>query len=292
VTPVVLEVALNGATTKEQNAMVPRRPAEIAGDALACLEAGAAIVHTHTDQPALPPRQGAALYLEAYRPILAARPDAILYPTVAIGGSIHERYDHTVHLAEAGAIRCGVFDTGSVNLGGVADDGWPVPFDFVYANGPNDIRYMAEVCRAHRLGPSVAVFEPGFLRVVLGAWRAGVLPPGTLVKLYFSERGYLFGGDSIFGAPPIPEALEMYLAMLRGVDLPWAVAVIGGSILDSPIVETALARGGHLRVGLEDRTDATSNLDEVRRAARLVAAAGRRLATCEEAAGILGLPSR
>jgi len=43
---------------------------------------------------------------------------------------------------------------------------------------------MAEVCRARRLGPSVAVFEPGFLRVVVSAWRAGVLPPGTLVKLY------------------------------------------------------------------------------------------------------------
>jgi uncharacterized protein (DUF849 family) len=285
-------VALNGATTKEQNAMVPRAPEEIAADALACLEMGAAVVHTHTDGPALPPREGAELYLAAYRPILAARPDAILYPTVAIGGTIHERYDHTVHLAEAGAIRCGVFDTGSVNLGGSAADGWPVPLDFVYVNSPNDIRYMAEVCRAHRLGPSVAVFEPGFLRVVVSAWRAGVLPPGTLVKLYFSERGYLVGGDSIFGAPPIPEALELYLAMLRGVELPWAVAVIGGSVLDSPIAPLALARGGHLRVGLEDRTDATSNVDEVQRAARLVAAAGRRLATCGEAVDILGLPGR
>lgn len=291
-TPVILEVALNGATSKERNAMVPRAPAEIAADALVCLEAGAAIVHTHTDDPTLPPREGAARYLEAYRLILAVRPDAILYPTVSVGTTIHERYDHTIHLAEAGAIRCGVFDTGSVNLGGAAEDGWPVPFDFVYANCPTDIRYMAEVCRAHRLGPSVAVFEPGFLRVVLSAWRAGVLPPGTLVKLYFGDQGYLVGGDSVFGVPPIVEALDMYLAMLRGVDLAWAVAVIGGSVLDSPIVGPALARGGHLRVGLEDRTDAVSNVDEVRRAAEMVRAAGRRLATCAEAAEILGLPRR
>ena len=291
-TPVILEVALNGATSKAQNPMVPRASGEIAGDAIACLEAGAAIVHTHTDGPTLPPREGASLYLEAYRPVLAARPDAILYPTIAIGGSIGERYDHTVHLAEAGAIRCAPFDTGSVNLGGSAPDGWPVAMDFVYANSPNDIRYMAEVCRVQRLGPSVAVFEPGFLRVVASAWRAGALPPGTLVKLYFAERGYLFGDDSSFGAPPIPEALEMYLAMLRGIDLPWAIAVIGGSVLDSPLAPLALARGGHLRVGLEDRVDATSNVDEVQRAARLVAAAGRRLATCGEAVEMLGLPAR
>jgi len=169
-------------------------------------------------------------------------------------------------------------------------DGWPIPMDFVYTNSPNDIRFMAEVCRKHRLGPSVAVFEPGFLRVVLAAERAGALPPGTLVKLYFSAGGYLGSGEPIFGAPPIREALDLYLAMLRGSKLPWAVAVIGGSLLDSEIARLAVERGGHLRVGIEDFFTAKSNPDEVRRAGALCRQLGRPLASCAEAERILGLP--
>jgi 3-keto-5-aminohexanoate cleavage enzyme len=290
--PVVLEVALNGVTSKDQNPAVPREPAEISGDALACLEAGATIVHTHTHEPVLPPEAGARLYLAAYDPILAARPDAILYPTVAPGTGVEARYGHTRLLAEAGAIRCGALDTGSVNLGAVAKDGWPQPMDYVYTNSPNDIRAMAEVCRANRLGPSIAIFEPGFLRVVLGAHRAGVLPPGTLVKFYFSAGGFLGSGEPIFSAPPLAEALAMYLAMLGDAELPWAVAVIGGDIFETPIARMALERGGHLRVGLEDHFTAKGNVACVERAQILCEELGRPLATTAEAEEILGLPAR
>jgi 3-keto-5-aminohexanoate cleavage enzyme len=289
---VVLEVALNGVTTKEQNPAVPRLPAEIAEDALRCFDAGAAIVHTHTHEPLRSPEDGAALYLEAYRPILAKRPDAILYPTVAPGPTITHRYGHNEILAREGAIRCAALDTGSVNLGASVDDGWPMPIDFVYTNSPNDIRHMASVCQRFGLGPSVAVFEPGFLRVVLAAHRKGSLPAGTLVKLYFSAGGYLGGGEPIFGAPPIPEALDLYLAMLRGTDLPWAVAVIGGPLLETPLARTALERGGHLRVGLEDHFYAKGNVAEVEAARRLCDEVGRPLASPAEAAKILGLPER
>ena len=196
---------------------------------------GAAIVHTHTHEPALPPDAAAALYLAAYRPILDARPDAILYPTIGLGASFDERYGHHDHLAEAGAIRQGLVDPGSVNFGESAPDGRPLDVDFVYRNGPRDVAAMVERCRRHRLGPSVAIFEVGWLRAILAYDRAGLLPPGTLVKLYFMERGYLGGGAPHFGVPPIREAFDLYMAMLAGSKLPWAVAVLGGSLLDSEI---------------------------------------------------------
>ncbi|MCB1002583.1 MAG: 3-keto-5-aminohexanoate cleavage protein, partial [Acidimicrobiales bacterium] len=41
--PVIIEVAINGSTSKEQNPHVPEGPGEIAADALACFDAGAAI---------------------------------------------------------------------------------------------------------------------------------------------------------------------------------------------------------------------------------------------------------
>jgi uncharacterized protein (DUF849 family) len=289
--PVVLEVALNGITRPERNPAAPRLPAELARDAVAVLDAGAAIVHTHTHEPALPPAAAAALYLEAFRPVLAAHPAAILYPTTGIGATFDDRWGHHGPLAEAGAIRQGLVDPGSVNFGESDASGRPLELDFVYRNSPNDVRGMVEGCARLGLGPSVACFEPGFLRAILAYHRAGLLPRGALVKLYFVERGYLAGGEPHFGVPPIREAFDLYLAMLGDAALPWAVAVLGGSLLDSPLASWALEAGGHLRVGLEDHPDAKSNLDEVLRARDLCELHGRRLAPPEEAGALLDLPA-
>lgn len=290
VQPVILEVALNGATSPERNPAVPRRPQAIAEDALLCLEAGASIVHTHTDEFALPPEKAADLYLQAYRAILDVRPDAILYPTTGFGETPAERHRHHDLLAAAGAIRMGLLDPGSVNLGSIGSDGLPPEMDFVYTNGPSAIRHQIEACRRLGLGGAIAIFEPGWLRVVLACSRAGTLPPGSLVKLYFSGGGYLGSGEPMFSPPPIPEALALYRTMLGDTPLPWAVALLGGSLLDSPLAALALEAGGHLRVGLEDHPDAESNLAEVKRARALCAAHGRRLASPAEASEILGLP--
>ncbi len=291
-TPVVLEVALNGATPKERNAAVPKSPAEVADDALRCLDAGASIIHTHSDQPTLTGEAAAERYHAAYRPVLDERPDAILYPTICFdpANEPEAKVGHQRHLAKAGVIRQGILDPGSVNLGGAGADGLPMDGTFVYVNGAADIRLSTEICREYRLGPSVAIFEPGYFRVILSAHRAGTLPPGTLVKFYFSEGGYFGGGAPTYSAPPIPEALEMYLAMLGDAALPWAVAVLGGGILDTPVARMAVERGGHLRVGFEDHMDATSNVDEVEKAKALCAELGRPLATTAETEALLGLP--
>ncbi|TMB58104.1 MAG: 3-keto-5-aminohexanoate cleavage protein, partial [Deltaproteobacteria bacterium] len=84
-TPVIIEVAINGVTGKDRNPHVPCTPDEIANDALRCLAAGAAIVHNHIDGAPADGAEAAERYLAAWRPILAARPDAILYPTVGAG---------------------------------------------------------------------------------------------------------------------------------------------------------------------------------------------------------------
>ena len=47
--PVIIEAAINGATTKSQNPHVPKTAEEIAADAMACLDAGASIIHAHCD---------------------------------------------------------------------------------------------------------------------------------------------------------------------------------------------------------------------------------------------------
>ncbi|MCB0997627.1 MAG: 3-keto-5-aminohexanoate cleavage protein [Acidimicrobiales bacterium] len=291
--PLIIEVAVNGVTRKERNPAAPESPEEIAGEALACLNAGATVIHTHPSRPpgaATSVADTAEDYATAYRLVLAERPDAILYPTMSGGADIHERYDHHRILADEGLIRCGVLDPGSANLASFGADGLPTPTDFVYTNSPNDIRYMMAMCAELALGPSFAIYEPGFLRMVLGFHAGGTLAPGCLVKFYFSGGGFFASGLPTFSAPPIPEALAMYRAMMDGVDLPWAVTVLGGDLLSTPLARTAVAEGGHLRIGLEDHPSAESNMAQLQRALDLAAEVGRPVAATAEAARILGLP--
>lgn len=288
--PVIIEVAVNGVTTKQRNPRTPEAPEEVAADALVCLDAGASVVHVHCRPGGLPTADAARAYAAALEPVAKERPDAILYPTMGSGTTISERYDHHVPLAEAGTIRMGVLDPGSVNLAATAADGTPPESGYAYVNTPADIHHMMGICRDYDLGPSFAIYEPGFLRTVLAYHHAGMLPAGSLTKFYFSGQGYFGGGLPLYSAPPIPEALNLYLAMLGDTGLPWAVTMLGGSLLDTPVARMAVERGGHLRVGLEDYSNGPSNAEQVERAVALCFAVGRPVATCGQAAGILQLP--
>ncbi len=291
--PVIIEAALNGITSRSHNPHVPVTPDELAAEAIACIDAGATVVHTHSHDPTAPATVRTEEYASCYRAVLAARPGTILYPTTGIGPTVADRYAHVSMLASEGLIRATFVDPGSVNLGGTGADGLPPPIEYVYANTFADIRYAFDLSVRHQLGPSIAVFEPGFLQVVLAYHAAGALPPGTLVKLYFAAGGYLTRGRPLWGVPPIAEGLDLYLAMLADTEIPWAVAVVGGDAFASPITKLALERGGHLRVGLEDDPDASSNHELVERAAALCGDVGRPIATRAEADDLLNLaPAR
>ncbi|HVN85590.1 MAG TPA: 3-keto-5-aminohexanoate cleavage protein [Candidatus Binatia bacterium] len=294
-TPVIIEAAINGATPKARNPHVPTAPAEIAAEALRCFGAGAAIVHNHIDDFSIAGAEAAQRYLAGWRPVMRERPDAILYCTVAVGGSVDARFAHVPPLAQSGLMKMGVLDPGSVNLGAAGDDGLPGPVEFVYANGYGDIRYVVNQLAECRLGPSISIFEPGFLRTALVYHRAGKLPRGAFVKFYFGgDQGYLGGRATgvTFGLPPTVKALDAYLEMMDGCDLPWAVAVIGGDVVESGIARAALERGGHVRVGLEDYAGprTATNLELVEEVAALCRRVGREVATSAEASRLLDLP--
>ncbi|MHB8574019.1 MAG: beta-keto acid cleavage family enzyme [Dehalococcoidia bacterium] len=286
--PVIIEAALNGGTPKSRNPHVPRSVQEIVADALACIRAGAAIVHNHNDEPVIGcPVHSAAPYIEAYSQIRRAVPNAILYPTMGggtAGVSMAERYAHAEELTRAGHLRMGLVDPGSTNLGGLDADGVPAATNGVYLNTYADTRYTIDWCAVNQLGPSISIFEPGFLRLALAYHAVGKLPAGAQIKLYFG------GGSPGFGMPPTTASLGAYLAMLDGTGLPWSVAVLGGDVL-ATLGEEAVRRGGHLRVGLEDYagTRVPGNVELVNEAAALVRRLGCHPASIDEAAEVLGL---
>ena len=137
-TPVILEAAINGLTEPDRNPSVPRSPEEVTREALACVDAGATIVHNHTDDPifdGVTASHSAAPYIDAWKPVLDEHPGIFLYPTMTGGGphtTIEQRYAHIPEAAAAGALTMGIVDPGSVNLGRFESDGAPSDAETVY----------------------------------------------------------------------------------------------------------------------------------------------------------------
>jgi uncharacterized protein (DUF849 family) len=286
--PVIVEVAVNGATPRRVNPHVPRTPPEITAEALTCARLGATILHNHNDEPmfTVDGVHSAEPYLAAWRPILERHPDTLLYPTMGAGArgiSVQRRWAHVERLARIGGMT--LVDPGSVNVG-LTRDGTvpPAAADGPYQNSYADIDHMFR--RSAELGaaPSISVFEPGFLRTALTWHRAGRIPPGAIVKLYF-------GGELELGLPPTAAALDAYLELLEPSGLPWSVAVLGGDVVECGLAERAVRRGGHVRVGLEDHVGPgePSNADLLRAAVALVERLGRAPASCVETRRILGI---
>lgn len=298
--PVILEAAVNGITTAERNAAVPIQASEVTEDILACLDAGASVVHSHCALRSPDAREVAEDYAQAYRPVMRAFPDAILYPTIntVFGADVsytpENKCGHFRILGQEGLIRMALYDPGVAFIGETGMDGLPSRGG-VYANSPQDIRLVSQICSDVGLGAAVSIFEPGWLHTVRASALKGTLPKGSRVNFYFGGQSLLStsaepGLRGTCFPPPIPEALDLYLAMIEGLDLVWSVGVLGEDILETPIAAMALERGGNFRVGLEDHMDGKSNLSELERAKQLCAEMGRPVATAEQAAEMLGLP--
>ncbi|HIG71462.1 MAG TPA: 3-keto-5-aminohexanoate cleavage protein [Myxococcales bacterium] len=293
--PVIIEVALNGQTTKDVNPNAPRSSNEIAEDALRCFENGAAIVHTHIDDIMSPGKRAAELYLEHFIPVLRERPGALIYPTLGFGEDGQAKYEHVKILHEEAGLRIGFVDPGSVNLGGADATGLPVPIDYAYANTPASIRWAFDFHAELGLGPSIAIFEPGFLNHTLAYERSGHLPAGSLVKFYMGgEYGYMGAGHKglNFGLPGTPWGLDVYLTLFGDCVVPWSVGVLGGDVFDHDLARHALERGGHLHIGIEDYmgSDKPTNLELLQRAVDLCGEVGRPVATTAQTIEMLGLP--
>ena len=294
--PVIIEVALNGATRPDRNPHAPQSQSALIEDGLRCLEAGAAIVHTHAPDITIAGKDGAQQYLDHFLPIHERYPDAILYPTLVLAEDVETKTSHIEPIAQSFPLRMGFVDPGSLNLFPTDEHGVPFSSDWVYGNSPAAIEYKFALCERLGLGPGMAIFEPGFLRMALAYHAAGRMPRGAFLRFYFGGEDSYRGGqavDLLFGMPPWRSSLDLYLEMLGDAELPWSVAVLSGDLCSGEVARHALERGGHLRVGLEDYAGPRrpSNLELVEEAVALCREAGRPIASPTEAAELLRLPN-
>lgn len=274
--PVWIEAAINGPWGRERQPAIPVAMADIIAEGVAAAKAGAAIIHLHVyDEATGRQTDDWQVYARAIEGI-RARSDAIVYPTIPIAGSgyagplesVSGRYDHLDELGRRGLVEWGVLDPGSVNWTAYADIPGGRP-GFTYQNPEEHIREGMAVAARHRLHPSYAIYEPGFMRA--GAALATAYPamPVPVYRLMFSDA-------FAWGFPPRDYALAAYRALLAEV-APGAPAMVAGLGVDiRPLVAPAVAAGLHVRVGLEDAPFGTTqpNGALVEEAVALVAAAG------------------
>ena len=292
-TPVIIEAAINGMTQPARNPNVPRTPEAIIEDVRRCLDAGASIIHAHNRDIALQGKEAADDYIAAWSVLMAERPDTLWYPTLVAGNTFESKYAHLELIAAAVPTRMGVVDPGSTNIGAPGEDG--IPVGGVYANSYADIRSAFELCERLKLGPALAIYEPGFLQTTLAYHHAGRLPQGSMVKLYFGGPwGMRATGRGVtFGLSPTRNAVLAYLDMLEGTGLPWSVSVWGGDLMQTPVARAAVELGGHLHIGLEEHFDPDrkpTNAELVEEAVALCRSVGRDIATSKETAELLNLP--
>lgn len=281
--PIWIEAAINGPWGKERQPGIPVAIPDIVADGIAVVEAGAAIVHLHVyDVETGRQRDDWQLYARAIEGI-RAKVDAIVYPTIPILGSGYAgdmigsgRYTHLEELAKRGLVEWGVLDPGSCNWTTFAGIPGGEP-GFIYQNPGEHIREGMAVAHAHKIHPSYAIYEPGFTR--LGAALARAYPglPTPIYRLMFSDA-------FAWGFPPKAYALDAHLALLAE-DAPGAPVMIAGLGVDlSGLIGPAVARGVHVRAGLEDAHFgcARTNAELVGDTLKLVEAAGGRAASVAE----------
>ena len=278
-TKTIITAALTGAVTPA-GYNIPQTPQEIADDAYECWKHGAAIVHLHMRADDGKGAMDRDKFEETVKLIRAHKDCDVVINCTSSGWTVEhpatdeERFEH--HMTVPG-IEMGSYDAGTFN--------W-MP-NAVFMNSPQFLEKIGDAYMSKGIKPEIEIFDSGMLGITE----------------YFVKNGHLsspchfqFCLGILGGMPATPENL-MYLVDKIPVGSTWSAFGIGKGHL--PIMYTALALGGNLRVGLEDNvvygfTDEgekimATNVMLVDRAVKAIETFGNKVATPEEARAILGI---
>lgn len=286
-----IEVALNGPWSRGRQPGIPDTVEAIIAEGIACAGAGAAIIHTHAYDGGGPQTFDWQVYARIIEGIRAKVDVPIYpsYPTAMIGSGAagipeaETRFSQVEALASRGLIEFAPVDPGSVNFTQTATTS-QADAAGTYVNPESHIRHALGIAKRHGLHPAFAIYEPGFIRAGAALARA----TGVKTPIY----RFMLSQQSAFCFPPKPYALAALATLVEeeAGAAPWMISGLGVDV--SPLIGEAVARGGHVRVGLEDAPlgtpASTTNLGLVEDAVRIVRHHGAEAATPGDVRQALG----
>ncbi|GAA1767720.1 3-keto-5-aminohexanoate cleavage protein [Nostocoides vanveenii] len=271
----LITVAPTGA--EHAKADVPQLPttlAELVDTARSCEAAGAAMIHLHIRDADHRPTLDPGL-LKASVEAIRAETDLIVQ--LSTGGSVHDPLETRLTVLDAEPDSCSL-TCGTTNFG---DDVFLNPWGFM-----SDLYVQAQ---EREIVPEFELFDLGHVASLARLIDAHGLPYGGKVHVDF-----VTGVPG--GMPGTPAAVLAGVAILPPAVTSWSATGIGRAHL--PVLATALAAGGHLRVGMEDNIvyargrQVASNAELVERAARLATELQRPPMSTADAREFLGIKRR
>lgn len=268
---VIITVATTGAwPTKEHNPNIPLTPQEIANDVYECYLAGASVAHLHMRDDEGKGTMNTEKFAETVR-LIKEKCDIVINLTTSgdLNATDETRQAHLKLLKPELAS----YDCGSMN--------WM--HNALFINHPKFLEALGTTMQENGVKPEIEIFDAGMIYNSLHYLKKGILKGPLHYQFVLGAAG---------GSAATVENL-VYLKSLIPEGSTWSALGIGNGHL--PIMLTAIAMGGHVRVGMEDNVYyakgqlANSNAELVSRAARVIKEANKEVATPEDARRILGL---
>jgi len=276
---VVISAALaGGATLKHQNPAVPYTPEEFAEEAYKAFDSGATVVHIHArdvDMGGMPTAD-----MNKIRPTIEAIrdrcPDLLINMSsaITIGVTAEQRITPIVEMKPDLAS----LNTNSMNFALADRKTGAINFEFIFENTFGMIVDFATKMRENKVKPEIEVYDlGGMYNILLLRKQKGLFEEPMHFQFVFGVAG---------GIPFDARHLTTLIDMLPE-NASWSVCGVGPNQFPAGLCAAAL--GGHIRVGLEDNFRnihggvLKGNYEAVEWAASVVKAAGREVASPEEA---------
>jgi uncharacterized protein (DUF849 family) len=225
----LITVAPTGAeATKAAFPQLPTTLEELVETAKRCEQAGAAMIHVHIRDEEHRP----TLDLARLRDTVAAlREQTSLVVQLSTGGAVSDPYEHRLRVLDAGPDSCSL-TMGTVNFG---DDVFMNPWGFVTE--------LYERTQQLEVVPEFELFDLGHVAALHRLLDTFGLPAGGRVHcdLVMGVPG---------GMPGTADALVAAVNAFPDAVTSWSATGVGRTTL--PVALATLAKGGHLRVGMED----------------------------------------
>ncbi len=288
----IIEARVNEFMRREEgNPNVPYSPAEIAADARACREAGAAILHFHARKPDGSPEHSTESYAETVR-LVRETSDILVHPTLGyatLDDTAERRLQHILAMAKTPATspHFAPMDMGSVNVDRYNEQARRFETtQLIYKNSTETLFYFGEEIARAKLKPYLVSWNIGFTRYIEAFLEMRRLAEPAFICFCLTDNTWL-GGH-----PGTLKGLQAHLDFLpNNHACEWTVVNFGGNLFS--LAGAIIALGGHISIGLGDYTyrelGFPTNAELVARIAEMARELGREVATPAEAAAILGI---